>query len=69
MDKDYLTTKQKLNSVYGLSVTDGEIKRAVKLHNELKKAATNGDPLAAILTTPIDVVYTDTDSIKVRKEN
>ena len=54
MANDYLVRKQKLNSAFGVCVTDGEIKRAVNLHKEIRKAAANGDPLAAILTTPIE---------------
>ena len=54
MDNDYLVRKQKLNSAFGVCVTNGEIKRAVNLHKEIRKAAANGDPLAAILTTPIE---------------
>ena len=34
--------------------TSAEVRRAVRLHMAMKKAATNGDPLAAILTTPIE---------------
>ena len=34
--------------------TSAEVRRAVRLHMEMKKAAENGDPLASILTTPIE---------------
>ena len=31
-----------------------EVRRAVRLHKKIRKAAESGDPLAAILTTPIE---------------